>query len=58
MTAASLDSLTGGERVYRIAFAGSDGAGGTCAGVATVGVPHDQGGGSIPIDSVFVFSSF
>ncbi len=48
----------GDGRVYRIAFTGSDGLGGTCAGVATVGVPHDQGGGSTPIDSGFVFPSF
>ena len=48
----------GDGRVYRIAFTGSDGLGGTCVGVATVGVPHDQGGGSTPIDSGFVFPSF
>jgi uncharacterized repeat protein (TIGR01451 family) len=48
----------GDGRVYRIAFTGSDGTGGTCAGVATVGVPHDQGGHSIPVDSGFVFPSF
>jgi uncharacterized repeat protein (TIGR01451 family) len=47
----------GDGRVYRIAFTGSDGLGGTCAGVAIVGVPHDQGGGSTPIDSGFVFPS-
>ena len=48
----------GDGRVYRIAFTGSDGTGGTCAGVAIVGVPHDQGGHSIAIDSGFVFPSF
>ena len=32
----------GDGRVYRIAFTGSDGIGGTCTGVATVGVPHDH----------------
>jgi uncharacterized repeat protein (TIGR01451 family) len=48
----------GDGRVYRIAFTGSDGLGGTCVGVAIVGVPHDQGGGSIAIDSGFVFPSF
>ena len=47
----------GDGRVYRVAFTGSDGTGGTCAGVATVGVPHDQGGQSIPVDSGFVFPS-
>jgi hypothetical protein len=42
---------TGDGRVYRIAYTGSDGQGGSCSGVATVGVPHDQGGQPIPIDS-------
>lgn len=41
----------GDGRVYRIAFTASDGRGGQCSGVATVGVPHDQGGMPIPIDS-------
>ena len=41
----------GNGRVYRIAFSGSDGQGGTCSGVALVGVPHDKGKGKIPIDS-------
>ena len=30
-------------RVYRIAFAASDGKGGTCDGTATVAVPRDRG---------------
>jgi hypothetical protein len=38
-------------RVYRVSFTGSDGAGGSCAGTVTVGVPHDQGKGSTPVDS-------
>jgi hypothetical protein len=39
-------------RVYRIAFTGSDGKGGTCSGTALVGAaPHDQGKGSTPVDS-------
>ena len=29
-------------RVYRIAFGGNDGRGGTCTGVVKVGVPHDS----------------
>ena len=37
----------GNGRVYRIAFSGSDGQGGTCSGVALVGVPHDKGKGKI-----------
>ena len=42
---------TGDGRVYRIAYTGSDGRGGSCSGVAFVGVPHDQGGQPIAIDS-------
>jgi hypothetical protein len=45
----------GNGRVYRIAFTGSDGQGGTCSGVAVVGVPHDKGKGKIPVDSGLVF---
>jgi hypothetical protein len=47
----------GDGRVYRIAFTGSDGNGGTCSGVATVGVPHDQGAHDTPIDSGGVYNS-
>ena len=49
---------TGDGRVYRISFTGSDGRGGTCAGTAIVGVPHDQGKGSTPVDSGGVFVDF
>ena len=48
----------GNGRVYRIAFAGSDGEGGTCTGHVTVGVPHDQGKGSTPVDSGSTVNSF
>ncbi len=41
----------GDGRVYRIAYRATDGRGGECSGVATVGVPHDMGKGSTPIDS-------
>ena len=47
----------GDGRVYRIAVSVTDGAGGSCTGVATVGVPHDQGKGSTPIDSGVVYNS-
>jgi chitinase len=47
----------GDGRVYHVSFTGSDGTGGTCAGVATVGVPHDQGGHSTAVDSGFFFPS-
>lgn len=48
----------GDGRVYRISFTGSDGKGGTCSGVAVVGVPHDRGKGKVPIDSGLVFVDF
>jgi hypothetical protein len=48
-------SGNGDGRVYRIAFSGSDGRGGTCTGTVTVGVPHNQG--STPIDSGLVVNS-
>ena len=51
-------SGTGDGRVYRISFTGSDGRGGACAGTALVGVPHDQGKGSVPVDSGGVFVDF
>ena len=38
----------GDGRVYRIAFTVSDGRGGSCTGVAKVGVPHDQSPPCIP----------
>ena len=41
----------GDGRVYRVAFSASDGEGGECSGVARIGVPHDQGGQPVPIDS-------
>jgi uncharacterized repeat protein (TIGR01451 family) len=48
----------GDGRVYRIATTVSDGLGGQCTGTALVGVPHDQGNGSTPIDSGLVVNSF
>ena len=48
----------GDGRVYRIAYTVTDGLGGSCSGVATVGVPHDQSPArSTPIDSGGVFNS-
>jgi Bacterial Ig domain len=44
----------GDGRVYRISFTASDGRGGTCRGTVFVGVPHDRGGGSTPIDTTSV----
>jgi CARDB protein len=37
-------------RVYAVSFTASDGKGGACSGTVSVGVPHDQGQGSIPVD--------
>jgi hypothetical protein len=44
-------SGSGDGRVYRISFTASDGQGGSCSGTVIVGVPHDMGAGSTPIDS-------
>src|SRR4029077_14376733 len=41
----------GDGRVYRVGFTATDGLGGECSGVGRIGVPHDQGGQSAPIDS-------
>lgn len=51
-------SGNGDGRVYRIGIRATDGLGGVCTGVATVGVPHDQGRHSTPIDSGGVFVDF
>jgi hypothetical protein len=51
-------SGTGDGRVYWVAFLVTDGLGGQCTGVAQVGVPHDQGGHSSPVDSGGVFVDF
>ena len=41
----------GDGRVYHILFTATDPSGASCTGNVTVGVPHDQGGQPIPIDS-------
>jgi hypothetical protein len=48
----------GDGRVYRISFEVTDGRGGSCTGTTIVGVPHDQGAQSTPIDSGGVFVDF
>lgn len=40
----------GNGRVYALWFQADDGKGSTCGGTVRVGVPHDQGQGSTPID--------
>jgi hypothetical protein len=43
--------------VYHIGFSADDGNGGSCSGVVNVGVPHDQGGQSQPIDDGPLYDS-
>ena len=50
-------SGTGNGRVYAVAFTAEDGRGGSCNGTVQVGVPHDQGKGSVPIDDGQRFDS-
>jgi uncharacterized repeat protein (TIGR01451 family) len=44
-------------RVYHVLFSASDGAGGSCSGSATIGVPHDQGPGGGPVDDGALYNS-
>jgi uncharacterized repeat protein (TIGR01451 family) len=44
-------------RVYHVYFTGSDGAGGSCTGSATIGVPHDQGPNGGPVDGGALYNS-
>jgi uncharacterized repeat protein (TIGR01451 family) len=50
-------SGTGDGRVYTIYFTATDGSGGSCTGSATIGVPHDQGNGSTPINGGALYDS-
>jgi hypothetical protein len=45
----------GDGRVYSVNFTATDGAGGTCSGTATVGVPHDQA--HDPVDGGQLYNS-
>ncbi|MFQ5598069.1 MAG: hypothetical protein ACE5GK_08465 [Nitrospiria bacterium] len=47
----------GNGRVYVIGFHAEDGRRGACIGQVTVGVPHDQGKGSVPVDDGQIFDS-
>ena len=42
----------GDGRIYEIGFEAVDSMGGSCTGSVFVGIPHDQGQGDTPIDSV------
>jgi len=48
----------GDGRVYCISFKARDSSGRTCTGTVTVGVPHDMGRGSTPINSGCRYDSF
>lgn len=48
----------GDGRVYCISFKARDSSGRTCTGTVTVGVPHDMGKGSTPINSGCKYDSF
>jgi hypothetical protein len=48
----------GDGRVYCISFTAKDSSGRTCKGMVTVGVPHDMGRGSTPINSGCRYDSF
>lgn len=50
-------ALSGDGSVYHVAFTADDGKGGSCLGVVTVGVPHNQGKGNTPIDDGALFDS-
>jgi hypothetical protein len=48
----------GDGRVYCISFTAKDSYGKTCKGMVEVGVPHDQGGRSKPVNSGCRYNSF
>ncbi len=50
-------SGSGNGRVYAVHFSASDGEGGVCSGSVSVGVPHDQGKGSVPVDDGQLYDS-
>ena len=47
----------GNGRVYYLNFTAADGNGGSCSGTVTVGVPHDQGRGRVPVPDGPLFDS-
>jgi len=48
----------GDGRVYCISFTAKDSHGKKCTGMVEVGVPHDQGKGSTPVNSGCTYDSF
>jgi len=49
--------VPGNGRVYHIMFTADDGNGGLCSGEVLVGIPHDQGGGVVPVDEGALYDS-
>jgi len=49
--------IPGNGRVYEIQFDASDPSGASCTGSVILGVPHDQGRGSVPIDDGIRYDS-
>ncbi|MEN8177276.1 MAG: hypothetical protein ABFS39_01480 [Pseudomonadota bacterium] len=49
--------VPGNGRVYHIGFTATDPFGASCSGEVTVGVPHDEGQGAIPIDDGALYDS-
>jgi PKD repeat protein len=49
--------VPGNGRVYHIFYTATDSAGASCTGKVLVGVPHDRGGMSVPIDDGPKFNS-
>jgi hypothetical protein len=47
----------GNGRVYVVSFSSSGSQGGSCTGSVSVGVPHDQGQGKVPIDDGQIYNS-
>jgi hypothetical protein len=54
---AGTKKVPGNGRVYHISFTADDGRGGSCSGEVLVGVPHDQGQRSVPIDDGALYNS-
>ena len=49
--------VPGNGRVYHISFTADDGEGGSCSGEVLVGVLHDKGKGTVPVDDGALYDS-
>lgn len=54
---AGTKKVPGNGRVYHINFTADDGKGGSCSGEVLVGVPHDKGKRSVPVDEGALYDS-